>query len=293
MSIPIVFFHYGNPDYLKYTLKQTRYFNPGSPIYLLGDEKNNRYSFITHVSASKYDAETTAFTKLYKHLSPNDEQYELNCFLRWFYVRAFCRENGIEDFIYLDSDVLAFQDLSDIIPLFKPCKIANTGADIAVPAFTYFNDYNTISNFCDYLIYSYSDKTALARIEEIYKSTEHVEITGGISDMTLFHLYDVAHPGQTIKIELINSNIAVDVSVNLSDGYEMENGTKKIYWQKGLPYAKNLENGNLIRFVNLHYQGHAKNMIIKHYKGGGYIIEKIGDPLRARIKKIKKLIRKR
>ncbi|MEB0262774.1 MULTISPECIES: hypothetical protein [unclassified Mucilaginibacter] len=150
MPIPIIFFHYGNPAYLKYSLKQARYFNPEADIYLLGDDKNNRCSFVTHIQASKYVKDTEAFTSVYQHNNTNEIHYELHCFLRWFYVRAFCRGHNIEQFIYLDSDVLLYQNVSDMAIYFRNAAIANTCETMGMPAFTYFNSYKAIDSFCDF-----------------------------------------------------------------------------------------------------------------------------------------------
>jgi hypothetical protein len=275
MAIPIIFFHNGNSKYLKYSLKQARAFNPQSAIYLLGDESNNRYPFITHVLAGKYKNAVNAFSKIYKHRSSNNEVYELNCFLRWFYIEAFCHENNIEEFIYLDSDVLLFQDVTEMVPLFNNAAIANTGEGTGVPAFTYFKDHKAISDFCDYQLRAYTDEIAIKELEEFYEPfTTDPEMMGGVCDMTLFHFYFRDHPRDTLKIDLINNELAVDVSMNNSDGYEMENGIKKVYWQNGLPYCKLQDTGRLIRFASLHYQGDAKKLMAKHFKGGGYTMSR-------------------
>jgi hypothetical protein len=272
-TLPIIFFHYGNPSYLKYSLKQAKYFNPGSTIYLIGDKKNGRYPFVTHILASNFEAETNALTNIYKHRSTNDAKYELNCFLRWIYIKAFCKAKDIEAFIYLDSDVLVFQDFSKIAPLLNKCQIANTCSWTGMPAFTYFNNYKAISDFGDYLIYSYSDKTAIAKMENWYRSYSDSGLMGGVSDMILFHQYFQGHPNETLKVDLVNNQFAIDVSINNADGYETEGGVKKIYWKNNLPYCKNLTSGQLVRFATLHYQGNSKKLMIDHYKAGGYFIQ--------------------
>lgn len=294
MSIPIIFFHYGNPKYLKYSLKQARYFNPDSAIYLLGDESNDRYPFVTHINANDFEGSTHEFAKMYKHLSPNGEKYELNCFLRWFYVKTFCEKNNIESFIYLDSDVLLFQDVSKLVPLFKDYKIANTCDTMGVPAFTYFKDHKSISDFCDFLIYAYTDKAMMAKLEDLYKTILSTpEILDAISDMTLFHLYFQEHPAETVKIDLINNEIAIDACINRQDGYEVENGMKKVYWQNNLPYCKHLESDTLIRFAAIHYQGYSKDLMRKHYKAGGYTIPIFWEELdlKARFRKSRRAVK--
>lgn len=278
MAIPIIFFHQGNSKYLKYSLKQARTFNLNSPVYLLGDKKNDRYPFVTHVLADNYASAIKEFSTVYKHLSSNGEVYELNCFLRWFYIEAFCRENNIEEFIYLDSDVLLFQNVTEMLPLFKNAAIANTCADMGMPAFTYFKDRAALRNFCDYLIRAYTEEKAIKQLDEYYKPfANSAEMMGGVCDMTLFHFYFRDHPGDTLKIDLIDDSFAVDVSINSSDGYEMDGGVKKVYWQNNLPYCKRIIDGKLIRFATLHYQGNAKKLMAKHFKGGGYIIRRLWE----------------
>jgi hypothetical protein len=292
-SIPIIFFHYGNSDYLKYSLKQARYFNPHSPVYLLGDDSNNRYNFITHIPADKYKKETESFTAVYRHLSTNSRDYELNCFLRWFYISAFCREHNIGPFIYLDSDVLLFQDITEMAPSFKNAAIANTCDTMGMPAFTYFSDQKAIQDFCDFLIDAYSTPNAAERLDAFYTPfATDPAMMGGVCDMTLFHFYFADHPGKTLKIDLID-DLAVDTSINSSDGYEMENGSKKIYWQNNLPYGKNIATGKLVRFATLHYQGNAKDTMRRHYKAGGYLLQRLWEPvkIKATFKKIKRSIK--
>jgi hypothetical protein len=293
-SLPIIFFHSGNPAYLKYSLKQAKHFNPDATIYLLGDKTNNRYPFVKHINIKSLQSDAGAFSSIYKHRSPNDENYELNCFLRWFYIKAFCRQNGIEGFIYLDSDVLMFQNFNELKPFFGDKAIANTCDWTGMPAVSYFKDYQAIYNFCDFLIHAYKDTTAIKKLEEWYDTLLVDPVTlGGISDMVLFHFYFLEHPNETIKIDLINNELAIDISINREDGYEQDNGIKKIYWQDDLPYCKNLATGNLVRFASLHYQGDAKSVMREHYKGDGYKLQRLWEhyQLKSKIKKIKQTVK--
>jgi hypothetical protein len=292
MSLPIIFFHVGNPRYLKYSLKQAKYYNPGSDIYLIGDDKNHKYPFVTHVPAIKFEEETIAFTSLYKHRSSNDYQYELNCYLRWFYVRAFCREYKIENFLYLDSDVLLYHNFSDIVPLLKDCEIANTCDEMGVPAVTYFRDYNAIDGFCQYLIKAYQDGPLNDSIEQLYQPfANNPALMGGISDMVLFHLYFQNHPEGKMKIDLINNELAVDACISRADGYETRNGVKVLYWKDKVPYCKHLESGVLIRFAAIHFQGALKNEMRKNYTAGGYHIAKFLDALSYTNRQIRKALK--
>lgn len=293
MALPILFFHYGNPKYLKYSLKQAKHFNPDSIIYLLGDKANNCYPFVHHVMMEKYDEQAKDFTKVYKHKSTNEKNYELNCFLRWFYIEAFCREHHIGPFIYLDSDVLLFKDVSTMEPFFTGCTIANTGDTCGVPAFTYFSGHKAIKDFCDYMMLSYTKPELWQQLEEFYKPyAEHPELEGGISDMILFHFYFRDHPTETKKLDLINDELAVDENIRHANGYEMGSKIKKIYWQNGIPYCKHLALNKLIPFAAFHYQGDFKIFMMEHFTGGGYTIQRAWEIFRMRFKRTKKAVKK-
>ncbi|MEB0262773.1 MULTISPECIES: hypothetical protein [unclassified Mucilaginibacter] len=111
--------------------------------------------------------------------------------------------------------------------------------------------------------------------------------------MTLFQFYFNDHPAETLKIDLMNGELAIDTSLHNADGYEMENGIKKIYWQNNLPFCKLESSGKLIRFAALHYQGHEKYLMAKHYLGGGYAIKRFLEihEIKARFKKFRRGIK--
>lgn len=291
MALPIIFFHYGNPAYLKYSLKQAKHFNPGSTIYLLGDGSNNHYPFIQHSMMDKYEADTQIFTSVYQHQSVNGKNYELQCFLRWFYIEAFCREHHIGPFIYLDSDVLLFQQVSEMEPFFGNCSIANTGDVAGVPAFTYFGGYHAIKDFCDYMVSVYTQPELLRELEHFHRQPPAGQ-HGDISDMILFQLYFCNHPAKTKKLDLMNDELAVDENISHSDGYETQGGIKKIYWQNGLPYCRHLKLNKLVRFASFHYQGDTKGLMINHYKGGGYVLSRFWDSFRIKFKRARKTAKK-
>lgn len=294
MSIPVIFFHYGNPPYLKYALKQARFYNPGSDIYLLGDKKNDKYPFVTHVPVASLEAAATHFKSIYQHRSNNDLNYELMCFLRWFYIRDFCEANLIEAFIYLDSDVLCYQDFTELVRLFGDANIANTCDDLGMPAFTYFKSHKVINDFCDHLVRYYTEPSAIATLDKLYQPfIDDTSLMGGISDMALFHLYFQDHPQGAIKVDLVTDDIAVDSNINLADGYETEAGFKKIYWNNGLPHGKKTADGRFIRFVTLHYQGLAKDVMRRNYTAGGYRVARYLETkdVKGKIKRAKKAIK--
>ena len=117
---PILFCHYGNSTYLKYTLKAAKLFNPSKRIILLGDSTNRDVavrSGVEHFFFSNYDnsEEIMTFDKVYKHVAGTkhtNKAWTKFAFKRWFFVHCFLRKEGIHRFWYFDSDDVILRDLS-------------------------------------------------------------------------------------------------------------------------------------------------------------------------------------
>lgn len=48
--VPIVFVHERYSFYLEFSLRQAKLTNSDSPLHLVGDAENNRFSFVNHSS---------------------------------------------------------------------------------------------------------------------------------------------------------------------------------------------------------------------------------------------------
>src|SRR5258708_11569759 len=112
MSVPIVFIHYGNSSYLKYTIRSARKSNPEKRIILLGDMSNaNLKKFgIDHYCFKDYEDsdELKTFDKNFKIIAPigytqyaiaNDKTYWTSfVFRRLFIISRFTYAFGIDQF---------------------------------------------------------------------------------------------------------------------------------------------------------------------------------------------------
>jgi len=117
-NAPVIFIHYGDAFYLKYTLKCVKLFNPKKRIILLGDEHNQHYSKlgIEHFYFEDFTTgkEIEEFDKVYQFIAGKDHgrEYWTNfVFRRWFIMYNFITQNQIEHFWTFDSDNLIFTDL--------------------------------------------------------------------------------------------------------------------------------------------------------------------------------------
>ena len=127
------------------------------------------------------------------------------------------------------------------------------------PQYTLFNR-NSLEQFCDYILSYYSDIDKFEQVKEWYKQIKY----GGICDMTFFKYYTQCPRVHAFDTATIVDDSCFDISLQVSQGFEMNGRVKKIYWEKGLPYGKLLETGKLIRFNGLHFQGGVKHRMNKY-----------------------------
>lgn len=116
----IIFCHYGDSDYLKYTLRQCKLTNPENRIVLLGDEKNRIITERTgteHYLFEDYNdsVEIQRFEKVYQHVAGKKhgrEYWTKFVFKRWFYIHEFIKREKINAFWHFDSDNMILSDLN-------------------------------------------------------------------------------------------------------------------------------------------------------------------------------------
>jgi glycosyltransferase involved in cell wall biosynthesis/ADP-heptose:LPS heptosyltransferase/tetratricopeptide (TPR) repeat protein/ubiquinone/menaquinone biosynthesis C-methylase UbiE len=267
-NIPIVFIHGGDSDCLKYTLAQARLSNPQSKIYLIGDQANDKYDFVEHHDYTKYCQSAQRFERVYKHLSPNSVRFELMCFLRWFVLLDFLKVMNIKGCVSPDSDVMIYTDVSKHWQRFARFGMTISGCDnvFANPHCNFISDVGLLSEFCNSLIQGYTDPTSLRQMEDYFEKRPSKD-SPGISDMVFFGKFRQKYPDRIVDISVIADGSKFDVSINGSDGFEMERGRKKIYWASDRPQGKLIATGSLVTFNNLHFQGNSKEFIKDYFTG--------------------------
>ena len=123
MPTPIIFCHYGNTEYLKYSLKCAKFNNPGCEIFLLGDQYNKiaaEKCGITHVFFNdlNYGNEIRLFDAIYKLIQGRLHEHMRGgrdwvkfVFKRWFFTYNFISRRNTEAFWHFDSDNMILDDL--------------------------------------------------------------------------------------------------------------------------------------------------------------------------------------
>ena len=264
--LPLVFIHHRNSPYLAFTLAQARRWSPTSPIYLIGDDTNVGVNpFIHHVNMSRYRSSAEAFKSVYRHFSPNGESYEQFCFVRWFYLRDFLRESGIDRCVHVDSDVLLYVDVNREQTNWYGYDLTLVRGYCAGNMFV--NRRAAIEDLCDLTWDLYAASGAQDRLAAIYAQRQK---TGeGISDMVpLKMLYDARRDRVAEMTGLRPNGSWWDANIHLPEGFETADGRKRVAFREGRAYCRHLATGQDVRFNCLHFQGGAKKHIEPAYRAG-------------------------
>ena len=223
-----------------------------------------------HVLAST-DAgpDYAAFQRAYIHLSSNPPAFEMICFRRYFLLRRhFEGRAPSERFVLIDSDVLLFPGIgAHVLRLvgnadfsgsyitadeWDPCQIS--------PHVSYWTVAG-LRAFTDHVLATYTHETGIAQLEAIAERFAAQGLHGGISDMTLLHLW-AQSSGNTAAINRVRDSAVIDHNINITHNYQAcefrtRGGAKQVTFVQGTPYLTTRE-GVHVKVMALHFQGSAK-----------------------------------
>jgi hypothetical protein len=258
-ALPIVFIHRSNSDYLRYSLAQARASNPASTIYLLGDESNRGHEGIEHRSIDAYFDEAREFGKIYRHFNSTGVEAERFNFQRWFVLKHFLRETGLERCVYLDSDVLLYANVTEDRRKFEDFDLALS--HLWCPCTLYLNRVEALEDFCAFVvdIFSRRNRYDFDRMVAQYALRRKNGLPGGACDMTAFQLFHEARFGAVGEVSLILDGAVYDPAIGIpAPGLEMDGEIKRIVWRDGKPFGVHQRTGREVRLSSLHCQGRHK-----------------------------------
>lgn len=131
MPIPIIYIHFGDNKELEDSLKIARHTNLDSEIVLLGDSTNKKYRTSLNISFIPYEkyssASSVSFITTFQYIRggvnygknppakyKSRSEFELFCFLRWFYLYGYMKEYNLSSVWYFDSDTWILKDLTKL-----------------------------------------------------------------------------------------------------------------------------------------------------------------------------------
>jgi hypothetical protein len=199
---------------------------------------------------------------IYRHRSPNSYGYELFCLQRWIVLRDYMRRSKLSCCLYLDSDVMLYSDATREAERFAGYDATySRGSGInASPHTCFILDRNVPAKLVRLLIRVYLTPRGWFWQRRSYRILQ--KSARGISDMTLFGLAADSGVLRIANLYAIQADgTRYDGTISNADEMLMEDGRKKIVWDKGRPHAVERETGRLIRMHTLHFQGSNKPMM--------------------------------
>ncbi len=186
---PVIFFHKGNDRYVYDVLRHAERTCGHKNVILLGDESNRAYSSNWFSFDEYCTEEATAFASVYNHISEEPYDFELTCFQRHFALYAFMEAQKINECFLCDSDVLLYDNLSEMElgDIDFGCSNANYAVclgECASPHCTYWT-LPRLRQFLDFVMHVYRSNTAwLAEVSKRQKESSE-EAAGNVTDMLL------------------------------------------------------------------------------------------------------------
>jgi hypothetical protein len=265
-QITFLFYHYGKiPGYLKRAIEHVRIFNPLAEIYLVTDgirDISGLHEFnICHFQIDEFNSQNLSlFRKIYQHVSCFDEKFERFVLERWFVTEIIRRKRPERIYIMQDSDVAAFGDLSQIIPILPNNPICLSSCN---PHFTFIR--GDISEFLGYILGTYLDDQKVADAKSRFLSQEKPEQLFTLGEMQFMFEYLALNKG----MRMYNTDTLigyVDCNIHIPEAFEFlqlrRRTRKKVFWRmeggRTIPYFK--KGDEFVRAFILHFQGPGKRV---------------------------------
>jgi len=266
----IVVVHRGNTRWLGRALRAAQISNPGVEIVLIGDSSGTRLAEELGVSFVEWADHATAAEALaadYVHMSSHGRDFELVCLQRWLVLEAWMRSCAQSNIIAIDSDILIYTRLGDILKTLCPPNAVGFVHDSAHLA--WIPNANAIGEICAVIREAYADPDhrliQQLRREHLQRSSQ-----GGVSDMSFFQLLARDGSGRVLDIRGPHQEKGWHLDVTMNDGiggFVLENGYKKIRMMNGIPHALGIETNDWHPMATLHFQGKAKTLMLHYFAG--------------------------
>lgn len=251
-NYPIIFIHEGDCDYLEYTLKCAKVFNPRARVILLGDETNEKYKEpgIEHFFYKDFQGEKSVlFDSVFQPIAGKDhirEAWWINfVFKRWFHMFYFIKNQRITRFWTFDSDTLILCDPNLKTDKFKEYDFTEQCNGMCINGL--INNPEIIEAYLDKINKLFQDETYLNRQREDFK----VHTDYAFTEMRAYLEFKQNTPIKTLRLNTIIDDETFDDCICQQHDMEMEGGVKKLYFRDGGVYLKHLPSQRLIKANSL------------------------------------------
>lgn len=255
--IPVVFIHFGPCEYADAVIAQAR-------------SRGNEVVFLNPPHESLYDH---PFAREYEHMSTNHVYFELACMVRWFMLRDWMLTNGVPDCLYCDTDVLLFANVESEIHSDPYYHTHDFTLSVGTSGHTSYWKSAALDEFCHFILDTYRQRNngTYREIERIFTDMQVQSLNGGVSDMLLLKLFAATDRGderwRVGEMSVPRKDWVWDHNFNVSDGFVMEDGHKKLDFHNGEWYVQKNEVDGYAPYIglhSLHMQGQAKQWISQY-----------------------------
>ncbi len=206
----------------------------------------------------------------YVHLSSNSAEFEKICFRRYFLLAEHLKAHPeCQEFVLIDSDVLLFRGVGAHIRRvagkadfcgslmhpsdgWDPCQIS--------PHVSYWTATG-LQRFIAFVLNTYATHAGRRKLRAIAARFASRGVRGGVSDMTLLHLWAQAS-GNAAPINRVFGGRVIDHNINggrnlMGNEFQVRGGAKRIEFVDGQPFLVT-PSGEMVNALALHFQGSAK-----------------------------------
>ncbi|NWF98010.1 MAG: glycosyltransferase [Nitrospirae bacterium] len=249
---PIIFIHKGDSDYLTYTLRCAKLFNPQAEIILLGDETNEHFKShgIKHYYYSEYEGEEShLFDSIFKYIAGKDHPgkpwWVHFVFKRWFHIYYFTKKHNISRFWTFDSDTMILTDLSK--QAFKFIKFDCTEQCNGSCMNGLIGNSVIVKGYIDQIINLFQDEEFLLKQQKEFE----IKTKYAFTEMRAYEIFRQKEGIQTIRLNSIINDETFDDCICQQHEMEIEGGVKKLYFINNGIYLKHIPTQKLIKANSL------------------------------------------
>jgi hypothetical protein len=272
MTPPIIIIHRGDSHYLAHCIAQAKSSNPDSDIILIGDRSNSYYLGVKHHHYMDYFSSASSFAEKYEYKYNPNYQYpwQLFCHQRHFILKEFCQNNEINRFVYIDSDVMVYEDINRYFNIYAGSSITLISEPHTYTAGAWFSmvqDLEIVVNLCDIYNKLFSESGRETR-ERLGLET--------INDMTGLYLLMEKYPRKVTNVyNYEGQDYVMNLSMEWDNRFEYDGKFLKVIWIENIPYLTEKSSKGLLRAPMLHFHGKGKYVMGKHLKikGGKIVVQ--------------------
>lgn len=272
MTTTVAFVHKGRSWFLPYAATQAKLASPESDVVLIGSHPLRQKQILFSGMSSLENAESRRFRRCYVHRSTLSINFELFCWLRWFYLLEYLRRTGKDFVLHLDSDVLLYSAVGEM-DLFSDgsdcgfCIPQQVGPPHDASAHVSFWTRKSLEDFCAFILRSFCDEKYNAVYREKWEWHLRTKVGGGVCDMSTLYLFWLENQSRVRNLAVVRDGTVFEHNINIAanyriDEYRVSGGHKEITLADRHPLLAPVDQTvERVRAHALHFQGAAKPMM--------------------------------